>query len=316
MSIIRSIVFGDPEQPRWARPVLWALLALTVPLYGWGLWAEPGRLPGAAFGVATVAVLYGAVRTAFGYGAATLAALVLALSPVAADASRTDTTGALAVLLFVGGAWAVTRALPGTAPLAPRLAGPFLVGAGVAVLTTGGTPSSDGARGLGWTVDDGLGGQLAWLLPFAVVSLAVGLYIVRGDRARTGALLLWGGWTVGLFITLSLGLDALPYALLAPAVAALAGIGAALMGRTGRPWPAVLAVCVAGTAVLAFVLLARTPDFHPWLRFALLALAAASAALMARKRLACGMATLTGLTAALAGPALFTLAVAGIITPA
>jgi hypothetical protein len=59
---------------------------------------------------------------------------------------------------------------------------------------------------------------------------------------------------------------------LAPAVAALAGIGAVLLARAAvRSWvgAGVLAATLAGTAWLAVSLLDRTADFAPWLRIAI-----------------------------------------------
>ena len=64
---------------------------------------------------------------------------------------------------------------------------------------------------------------------------------------------------------------------LAPGIAALIGIGghqlwqhrAALAGP-GHRWPPL----VAGTAAWAWVLLGRTPDFLPWLRWVIVAAAA------------------------------------------
>ena len=69
---------------------------------------------------------------------------------------------------------------------------------------------------------------------------------------------------------------------LAPAVAALVGIGAWVLWRERHDVGArvVLAGTVAATAVWAFVLLDRTADYLPWLRYAVLAVGLVSAALL------------------------------------
>jgi hypothetical protein len=60
---------------------------------------------------------------------------------------------------------------------------------------------------------------------------------------------------------------------LAPGIGALVGIGGVQMWRARATWPgrAALAVVVAGTGVWAAVLLSRTPEFLPWLRWVVLA---------------------------------------------
>ncbi|MET9002988.1 hypothetical protein ABZX11_48150, partial [Amycolatopsis sp. NPDC004169] len=92
-----------------------------------------------------------------------------------------------------------------------------------------------------------------------------------------------------------------PWAIaLAPAIAALAAAGLV----TAASWSRfVLSAAVAGTAVLAYVLLGRTPDWLPWLRYtvAALALLAVVAALVRAARVA----AVIGLVAVVAGPAAF-----------
>ncbi|MCX6466118.1 MAG: glycosyltransferase family 39 protein, partial [Pseudonocardiales bacterium] len=133
-----------------------------------------------------------------------------------------------------------------------------------------------GSAGIGRMFGASVGGQVAWLLPAALVLLVVGLAVTwrapRTDRVRA-SLLLWGGWTVvtGLVFSLMGGIFHEYYTVaLAPGIAALVGIGGAELWRRRSAWPARagLAAVVAGTAAWAVVLLARTPDVAPWASWA------------------------------------------------
>ncbi|MDX6432223.1 MAG: hypothetical protein QOE54_4589 [Streptosporangiaceae bacterium] len=41
--LVRRTFLGRPEDPRWARPALWAVLALAALLYGWGISSQSGN---------------------------------------------------------------------------------------------------------------------------------------------------------------------------------------------------------------------------------------------------------------------------------
>ncbi len=87
---------------------LWPM-ALSVRLFGLSSWAI--LAPQALMGVASVAVLYAAVRRRFGAAAGLLAGAVLALTPVAVLMFRFNNPDALLALLMVCALYAVQRAL-------------------------------------------------------------------------------------------------------------------------------------------------------------------------------------------------------------
>lgn len=123
-----------------------------------------------------------------------------------------------------------------------------------------------------------MGAEASWLLPAALIGLAAGLWFTR-RTARTAALraslLLWGGWLLITAAVFSF-MDGIihPYytVALAPAVAALVGLTVPQMWELrDRVGPRlVLALMGAATGGWAFVLLDRTPDWHPWLRWLVL----------------------------------------------
>jgi len=121
-----------------------------------------------------------------------------------------------------------------------------------------------------------IGGQIAWLLPLALAGLVLGLRTTWSSRRKApafGAYLLWGGWgLVGYVVfSLSVGLFHAYYtSLLAPAVATLAAALLVTLWRAARGSPSAafaLAIVLAGSATLSFVLLAHAGGFLPWLRW-------------------------------------------------
>ena len=88
-----------------------------------------------------------------------------------------------------------------------------------------------------------MGGQISWLLPAALIALAALVWLSwrrpRTDRVRAAALL-WGGWLIvtGLVFSYMSGIIHPYYTVaLAPAIGALAGIGAVTVWRARRAWP-------------------------------------------------------------------------------
>ncbi|MEU9844430.1 glycosyltransferase family 39 protein [Actinomadura sp. NPDC048032] len=190
----------------------------------------------------------------------------------------------------------------------------------------GGGGGFGGQSGAGRLFNDILGGQISWLIPFAVLALAAGLVLLR-RRPRTdparAALLLWGGWLAVHYVVFSFAQGTFhPYysTAMAPAIAALTGAGAVLLTRahrTSRAWAWVLPAGVAVTGAWAFVLLDRTPSWNPWLRWAVAATTVLAAAALIAGRVsgrAGTRATVAGLalavTAGLAGPGAYAVAAA------
>ena len=130
-----------------------------------------------------------------------------------------------------------------------------------------------------------LGGEISWLLPAAAIALLAGIYVTatrpRIDRLRA-AILLWGGWLVvmgGVFSYMSGVIHSYYAVALAPAVAVPVGVGSVLLWEKRDRIAArlVLAAMVIASAAWGYVLLDRTSSWHPWLRFAALAVGLAGA---------------------------------------
>ncbi len=151
--------------------------------------------------------------------------------------------------------------------------------------SVGGGGGNWGSTGLGRMFNAEIGGQISWLIPAALILLAAGLCL-RGRRPRTdtrrAAYLVWGAWLLvtGLTFSLMAGIFHAYYTVaLAPAVAALVGMGAAeAWQRRDRAAGAItLAMASAATAVWGFVLLSRSVEWNSWLRIVVLAVGLAAA---------------------------------------
>ncbi|MFJ8882168.1 glycosyltransferase family 39 protein [Streptomyces sp. NPDC102402] len=183
----------------------------------------------------------------------------------------------------------------------------------------GGQGGGWGETGIGRMFNSEIGGQISWLLPAALILLVAGVWLTwrakRTDTARA-AFLAWGGSLLmtALVFSFMAGIFHQYYTVaLAPYVAALVGMGAAVLWEERATWWAgtALGAAVAVTAVWSYVLLGRTPDYLPWLRWAVLiggAVAAVGLLFAARlgRALALGVAGL-GLAASLAGPTAYTI---------
>ncbi|SDL62285.1 4-amino-4-deoxy-L-arabinose transferase [Arthrobacter sp. ov407] len=148
-----------------------------------------------------------------------------------------------------------------------------------------------GTAGITRMFGTSFGGEVSWLLPAALILLAAGLWFTRREfrASKTrAALLLWGGWliiTAGIFSFMSGTVHPYYAVALAPAIAALAGIGSVELWRGRAYWPArvVLAVTVLATSAWSAVLLGRDPAWLPGLRVITVVLGVlAAAALLLR----------------------------------
>ena len=188
-----------------------------------------------------------------------------------------------------------------------------------------------GATGILRLFHSEFGGQISWLLPAALISLAAMVWVsrraARTDRTRAAALL-WGGWVLvtGLVFSYMNGIIH-PYYMvaLAPGIGALVGIGAmalwqARLGPKKLAGRLAAASGIAANAVWAYVLLDRTPGWLPWLRWAVVVAGVAAAVLVVagprlaglgrsqRGRLAlAGLPIGLALVAGLAGPTAYAL---------
>ncbi|MDQ6773227.1 MAG: glycosyltransferase family 39 protein [Candidatus Dormibacteraeota bacterium] len=392
-----------------APAALW-VMEISARIFGFNAWSV--LAPQALEGVATVALVYLAVRRWFGPAAGLLAGVVVALTPVAALIFRFNNPDALLVLLLTAAAYATLRAVEGgrtrwlllagaavgfaflakelqalivvpmlggvyllAAP--PRLArrmGQLLATAGVLIVSGGwwvavvelvpasarpyiggsqdnsvislifgyngfgrlngaesGSVGGGGTAGSMWGPTGwnrlflgAFGGQISWLIPGALILLAVSL-VLTARRSRTditrASLLIWGGTLLltGAVISFAQGIIHPYYTVaLAPAIGALVGIAGAYLWARRSHWTARLGLgaALAATATWSFVLLGRTPDWYPGLRYSVLVIGLACAIVLAAppkaRAMPLAVVAAIGLVAALAGPTAYTLYTASV----
>ncbi len=121
-------------------------------------------------------------------------------------------------------------------------------------------------------IDAANGGQIGWLLSFALLGAALALWLWRGDGLRRGSVVMWVGWVVlyGGVFSYAQGIYHSYYtAALAPGIAALTGIAALAAVeavRRDRRWLVAPVVLVVAGIALQFFLQGRVPAYYGWLR--------------------------------------------------
>ncbi|WP_405616117.1 glycosyltransferase family 39 protein [Streptomyces sp. NBC_00076] len=189
----------------------------------------------------------------------------------------------------------------------------------------GGGGGGGGGTGMwgetGWNrmFNSEIGGQISWLLPTALILLVAGLvatWKLKRTSATRGAFLVWGGSLLITMVVFSYmaGIFHQYYTIaLAPYVAAVVGMGAGILWeKRSEIWASLtLASAVVASAAWGYVLLDRTPDYLPWLKWLVLVgglVAALGLIFVARlgRQLALAAVGL-GIVASLAGPTAYTL---------
>lgn len=183
----------------------------------------------------------------------------------------------------------------------------------------GGSTGQWGETGWNRMFNSEIGSQISWLLPAALILLVAGLVATRKLKrtsATRGAFLVWGGALLITLVVFSFmaGIFHQYYTIaLAPYIAAVVGMGAGILWeKRARTWASLtLAAAVVAGSAWGYVLLNRTSDYLPWLKWLVLIgglVAALGLIFVARlgRQLALGVAAL-GIVAALAGPTAYTL---------
>jgi 4-amino-4-deoxy-L-arabinose transferase-like glycosyltransferase len=142
----------------------------------------------------------------------------------------------------------------------------------------GGNGGQWGATGWNRMFNSEIGSQISWLLPTALILLVAGLLLTRRAKRTDpvrASFLAWGGsllMTVVVFSYMA-GIFHQYYTVaLAPYIAALVGMGVTVLWEErSKTWASLtLAATATATAAWGYVLLNRTPDYLPWLKWLVL----------------------------------------------
>jgi 4-amino-4-deoxy-L-arabinose transferase-like glycosyltransferase len=301
---------------RFNNPDALLVLLLTAGAYAMVRAVESGRtrwllLAGACVGFGFLTKMLQAFLVLPAFGAAYLVA-----APVPMRRRLLDLAAGLGALIVSGGWWVLLVSLW------PASARPYIGGSqnnSVLELTLGyngfGRLTGDevGSVGGGGTNTGSWGrlfgaemaGGIAWLLPAAVVLLVAGLWLIRRSEPAWSALLLWGGWlvvTAAVFSYMNGIIHPYYTVALAPALAAVIGIGAVVLWRQSFVGAAVLSGAVALTALQTYLLLDSVP---------LLVIGLVAAGLLLTTELRAVVAAFA-VVIALAGPATYSFATAAV----
>ena len=182
----------------------------------------------------------------------------------------------------------------------------------------GGAIGNWGSTGILRLFESEIGGQITWLLPAALVVMIAGFVLLwKAPRTdpRRAVLFLFAGWLLvtALFFSFMAGIFHAYYTVaLAPPLAGTVAVGASLLwSRRAELWARIiLAATALLTAFWAYTLLAEATDWLPWLRWVVLALGFASAALLMlrrRGRMPAAATLAVALVAALIAPAAYSI---------
>lgn len=144
-----------------------------------------------------------------------------------------------------------------------------------------------GSPGLWRMFDDANGGQVGWLLPFALLGAAASLWYWRRDRVRRAAVITFAGWVLlfGLVFSFAQGIYHSYYtSALAPGIAALVGMSAiAFVGlfRQNRLWIIPFCGVVAVTIAVQLTISGRFDGFEYGVRPYVIPLAVVGVVLLA-----------------------------------
>ncbi|GER91922.1 hypothetical protein KDW_60840 [Dictyobacter vulcani] len=118
-----------------------------------------------------------------------------------------------------------------------------------------------------------LGGQIGWLLPFALIAIIALLAVQRfrfQENKRQIGMVLWGMWllTMAIFFTVDGAFHQYYMTEMSPGLGALVGIGLVVMWQAyrGRSWSGwLLPLALALTAVAQIYMLLSYPSWSQWL---------------------------------------------------
>jgi len=348
----KAFLFGPSGTPGAGTGAPAALWPAEVMVWCFGTHPSVVGIIPALLILASVAMLFPVVARPFGAVAGLIACAAFAVTPAVTATVQHDSPEGLLVLVAIGAAWCVTRAVGDgrtrwlvgcgvligvglltahlqMALIAPGLALSYLIAGPVTLprraahlltLTAAALAVVGGwlmARAVGTSDPDiyrstlaeaqrmvrfsgtagitpGYGSalaQISWLLPTAGLALGAGILlcgsISRTDPRRAGYLL-FGGWVLScsaVLWALRPGPDAVAPVLLAPAIAALVGMGVAHLwpGRHSRLGGLALGAVVASSALWPYLVQQHGPEMA-WLRGAVLIGGTAAVALLVLAR--------------------------------